>query len=153
MPEDPREMVEDDSSGESSEEIEEETGRIVEFPPGDYRIPPTRLPRPVGRIAPGHPLQRPLTISIILLALLLLVYIVVSFFTAPPQEPADDEPITFSEMYRESGAITYQDEIVQGWFLDAERQHFMTEDGRRFTYVDPHTREGDPVSGYWRLSE
>jgi hypothetical protein len=44
-------------------------------------------------------------------------------------------------------------EIVRGWFLDPERQHFMTEDGRRFTFVDSHTRDGERVSGHWRLME
>jgi hypothetical protein len=131
---------------------DDEHGRLVEFPADEVRMPPARLPQPVGKIAPGHPLLRPLTILIIILGIFVVIYLAASIIAGPPAaDVGEQEPL--SETYRESGAITYEGEIVHGWFLDPERQHFMTEDGRRFTYVDSHTRDGERVSGHWRLME
>lgn len=132
---------------------EEEKGRVVEFPPDPFEMPPQHLPDMIGRMEPGHPLKRPMTIAIIVLGILLVVLIALSIFSGPRPKPGEGEEATFSEMYREPGRITYEDKIIDGWFLDQERQHFMDKSGKRFTYVDSHEREGSPVSGYWRLVE
>ena len=132
---------------------EEKNGKIVEFPEDAVRMPPPRLPRPVGEIPPGHPFKKVVTVLLIVLGIFVVVYIAIAILSGPPPQPVENIPQSFSEMYREEGAITYEDEILQGWFLEPERQHFMSEDGRRFTYVDSHSREGEPVMGYWRLIE
>jgi len=132
---------------------DEEKGRIVRFPEDEVRMPPARLPGPIGEVPSTHPLRRPLAVLLVILGIFVLVYIAIAIFSGPPELPEDQAPQAFSEMYREPGAITYEDEIIRGWFLDPERQHFMTEDGRRFTYVDSHAREGEPVAGHWRLIE
>jgi hypothetical protein len=132
---------------------EEENGKIVEFPEDEVRMPPPRLPQPIGEIPPGHPFRKIITVLLIVLGIFVVVYIAIAIMSEPPPQPDENNPTSFSEMYREEGAITYQDEILHGWFLEPERQHFMSEDGRRFTYVDSHSREGEPVMGYWRLIE
>ncbi len=138
---------------------EKENGQVVDFPEDEIRMPPTRLPQTIGRMEKGHPLQRPMVIVIIILCVILVVSIIISIQMGPPPEIKNEtagavsNPEMFSEMYRESGAVTYEDEIIQGWFLDTERQHFMDENGRRFTFVDSHQREDFPVSGHWRLIE
>ena len=134
------------------EQEEDKEGRIVEFPEDAVRLPPERLPAPVGRIVRGHPLRRPLTIAILVLAILFAAYVVFSLFTAKSRSDPG-EPATFTGMYHDPGCITYQGERLEGWFLDPDCQHFQAEDGRRFTYVDPHAREGFPVTGHWRLME
>ena len=137
----------------NSDPHDEETGRLVEFPSDDARMPTQRLPRLIGKITPGHPLQRPMTIAIIILGLILLIFIAQAIIEGRRGPVDDTDQRGFSEMYREEGRITYQDDLLDGWFLDEDRQHFMALDGRRFTYVDSHTREGSPVTGYWRLIE
>ena len=132
---------------------EEQKGKVVEFPAEGDRMPPPRLPGPVGRIATGHPLLRPLAIALILLAILLAVQIVSAALGGGCRSPENKGPTTFTETYREPGTITYQGSKLRGWFLDSRRQHFMAEDGRRFTYVDSHERESSTVSGHWRLME
>jgi hypothetical protein len=133
--------------------LNEDGGEIVEFPVDSIRMPPQRLPQPIGRIAPGHPLQKPLTIAIWVLGLGIALIFVGSILSGMQIKSDDEYPLTFSEMYREAGAITYDGEIITGWFLDIGKQHFMDEEGKRFTYVDSHSREGQPVSGHWRLVE
>ncbi len=128
---------------------EEKNGELVDFPVEEIRMPPERLPRPVGRIASGHPLVRPLIIGFILLAIILGIQVIYSLVFPGGNEGRP----TFSESFREEGRIIYEGDRIQGWFLDTERQHFMTEDGRRFTYVDSHEREGAQVTGHWRLIE
>jgi hypothetical protein len=128
---------------------EEEKGKLVNFPADEERLPSARLPSMVGRIGEGHPLLRPLIIAFVVLAIILGVQVVVSLIGAHEK----NDRATFTESYREAGTITYEGGRLQGWFLDTERQHFLAQDGRRFTYVDAHSREGSPVSGYWRLVE
>lgn len=132
---------------------EEQEGQVVEFPSEEDRLPPPRLPSPVGHIGSGHPLRRPLVIALIILGLILAVHFLVTIVQGGCSAPNNSEPTTFMEMHREPGAIAYEGKRLQGWFLDVERQHFLAEDGRRFTYVDSHEREGYPVCGHWRLME
>ncbi|MFH1675929.1 MAG: hypothetical protein ABIC40_02805 [bacterium] len=133
-----------------------ETGKddrdgIIEFPSGSDRLPPNRLPGPLGKIAEGHPLKRPITIALIVLAIILIFSVVYGLVVKPPKE---NQNMSFpAGSYRESGAINYEEEKISGWFLDIEKQHFMADDGRRFTFVDSHEREGWPVSGHWRIVE
>jgi len=94
-----------------------------------------------------------MTIAIIVLAAIMLVFIAQAVIQGDRHQSDDDSRRGFSELYREEGKITYQDDLLDGWFLDEERQHFMAQDGRRFTYIDSHSREGSPVTGYWRLIE
>jgi len=132
---------------------DDESGQLVEFPHDETRMPTQSLPRLLGRVADGHPLRRPMTIAIIVLAAIMLVFIAQAVIQGDRHQSDDDSRRGFSELYREEGKITYQDDLLDGWFLDEERQHFMAQDGRRFTYIDSHSREGSPVTGYWRLIE
>ncbi len=131
---------------------EDEEARLVDFPVEKARIPPTRLPETIGRIAPGHPLTSPMIIALIALGIILAIHIIVSFTTKPSAQDTNSQT-TFSESSREPGSITYDGDRLRGWFLDEERQHFLAEDGSRFTYVDAHSRGGSPVAGHWRLIE
>jgi len=135
----------------TNETGKDDSGTIVEFPSDETRMPPSRLPNPIGKIPEGHPLKRPITIALIVLGVILIFSIVYGFVAKPPNGNGKDNFTTGS--YRESGTITYENEKISGWFLDIEKQHFMAEDGRRFTFVDSHEREGAPVSGHWRIVE
>jgi len=124
-----------------------EDDKIVEFPIEEIDIPIDRLPQPIGRVAEGHPLRKPLLMAIIILVLLVAGQIIYTVSTAPPQSTAREEA------FREQGGITYENERLTGWFIDPAHQHFEASDGREFTYVDPHNRENGRVSGHWREVE
>jgi hypothetical protein len=137
------ELVED----KPEDETEEESGKLVQFPSDAVRMPEPYLPRPVGRIARGHPLIRPLVILLVLFALVLAGHFVFTLFHGVPAryvQPASD-------IAREAGSITYEGRILDGWYMDPQREHFLSQDGTRYTYVDSHEREGSRVTGHWRI--
>ncbi len=139
-------------------EADENTGtddeeKIVEFPTDDIRMPTQRLPRDLGRIEDSHPLRKPLRIAIVVLGIFIMVVIVYAFITTPPADREEPGFTSFAESYREPGTITYLDRRIDGWFLEESREHFMDQDGNRYTYVDSHMREGFRVIGHWRLIE
>jgi hypothetical protein len=138
---------------EDFKEDPEENGRILEFPSDDIRMPTQRLPRDVGRVADHHPLQLPLRIAIIILGITIVVMAGSAVFKAIRSGMNDTGRPSIVNSYRESGAITYMDQRIEGWFLEESRQHFMDQDGNRYTYVDSHEREGSQVMGYWRKME
>jgi hypothetical protein len=154
---DPKDQIPPVDGGEAEESEtdfpDEAKGELVEFPKDPIRMPFQSLPKPVGRIAEGHPLARPMMWAIALIALILLTYIFGSIIHSYVARNSASVPNPISESYRESGAITYEEHIIRGWFLDSERQHFLSEDGKRFTYVNPHEREDSPVTGFWRIME
>jgi hypothetical protein len=132
---------------------EEKDPVLVEFPVDSLRMPEPLLPRPIGRISQGHPLIRPLITILMVFVLAVVVFFIVGYFKMS-NTPADRlNPQSIGAEYREEGKITWQDTRLDGWFLDSAHEHFMSTDGRRFTYVSSHQREGSPVSGYWRLVE
>lgn len=126
--------------------------KVIEFPTDEIRMPTQRLPRDLGRIEDSHPLQKPLRIAIVVLGIIILAVIVYAFITAPG-EVREEPGTSFAESYREPGIITYLDRRIDGWFLEESREHFMDQDGNRYTYVDSHMREGFRVIGHWRLIE
>jgi len=133
---------------------EEENGTLIEFPGDEIRMPTQMLPETLGRVDDDHPLRKPILILIIILAVFLLGVMIYVFAggTLPGQKAQTDQS-SMVDSYKEDGRITYQDEIITGWFVDPERQHFMDQDGIRYTYVDPHDREGHRVAGHWRIME
>jgi hypothetical protein len=126
---------------------------LIEFPGDSMRMPEPLLPRPVGRIAEGHPLKRPLAIAIVVLLIIFFSHFLYTLLTGAASRTDPSQAGAFSSQYREDGSITYQDKILDGWFLESGHEHFMATDGRRFTYVTQHEREGSVVTGYWRLIE
>jgi len=138
------------------EEIkEEENGKLVDFPGDEVMMPPQRLPENLGRVDDDHALRKPILVLIIILGVFLAGVLVYTFAggTLPGQKSPGANESSIVDTYREAGSITYQDKIINGWFLDTERQHFMDNKGVRYTYVDPHEREGHRVTGYWRILE
>jgi len=127
---------------------QEQNGKLVKFPLDGERLPPQRLPKMVGKIDEGHPLLKPLVIAFILLAIILGIQVLVSIYS--PNRQTENRS-SFAETFRESGTITYGGERIDGWFLDSERQHFLSADGQRYTYVNPHERDGKRISGHWRI--
>jgi hypothetical protein len=149
-------MPEDGINKEIEEELEqesEEKGRILEFPTDGIRMPTQRLPRDVGRITDHHPLQLPLRISIIILGIVIVIMAGSAIFKAIRSGMMDSGRPSILNTFREPGAITYMDKRIEGWFIEESRQHFMDQDGNRYTYVDSHAREGSRVIGYWRKIE
>ena len=134
------------------EEEEREEGILVRFPTDATRMPEPFLPGPLGRVDSSHPLRRPLLIAIIVLFILLFAQITITLISES-RKSANVKSSSLSESYREEGTINYQGKALKGWFLEPERQHFMAEDGRKFTYVNPHKRGDTYVPGYWRLVE
>jgi len=134
---------------------EEENGTLIEFPGDQVRMPTQNLPDTLGRVDDDHPLRKSILFLILILAVVLAGVLIYAFAggTFPSQQDADSSQAPVVETYREAGNITYQDEIIDGWFIDSERQHFMDSDGVRYTYVDPHDREGRVIAGYWRAME
>ena len=134
---------------------EEENGTLIEFPGDQIRMPTQRLPDTLGRVDDDHPLRKSISFLILLLAVILVGVLIFAFSggTFPGQDDADSSQAPVVETYRENGNITYQDEIIDGWFVDPERQHFMDSNGVRYTYVDPHDRGGRVVAGHWRVME
>lgn len=141
-------MPEENINGRSDEK-----GRLVEFPSDEIRMPTQELPHDLGRIDDSHPLQKPLRIAIVILGFVIVVMIGSAILTSFHTGRTDSERPSILESYRESGTITYMDERIEGWFLEETREHFMDNDGNRYTYVDSHTREGARVMGYWRKLE
>jgi hypothetical protein len=129
----------------------EEDGKLVEFPADAFRMPEPLLPRPVGRIASGHPLKRPLAIALVIFVLILAADFVVTLFHAAHSSADRGNRGAYSNTFRDPGAITYGNQHLNGWFLDPQHEHFQSEDGRRFTHVDSHEREGSEVTGHWRI--
>ena len=136
---------------------EEVNGKLVEFPGEEIRMPTQMLPDNLGRVDDDHPLRKSISNLILILGVFLAVVLIYAFAGGrlpgqkPPSESGDQAAVV--ETYREAGSITYQDEIIDGWFVDPDRQHFMDADGVRYTYVDPHDREGHRVAGHWRIME
>jgi len=139
--------------GEALSPEEQEKGIVIEFPENGVRMPTQNLPNVLGRIEDDHPFRRPLGKAIIILGVFLLGYILFASITCDSGRQDSEVREQLTEMFNHPGSITYDGEILAGWFLDSEMQHFMAEDGRRFTYVDPHAREDSPVSGHWRQRE
>jgi hypothetical protein len=138
---------------EKSDDVRNNKGVLVDFPEDGFRMPPQRLPHEIGRVDESHPFRKSVVVILISLIIFLAGFIFLAGATCMSSEKEGDSVKAVTEMFREPGSITYQKEILHGWFLDEKRQHFLAEDGRRFTYVDSHSREGSPVSGYWRLIE
>jgi len=138
---------------EKGPEIQEkpEEGKLVEFPADVVRMPEPLLPRPVGRIAEGHPLKRPLVILLLIFLLVLIGHFLFLVIKGPAGSDGEGNRSAISETYREAGSITYLDKRLDGWFLEPSHEHFMAHDGRRFTYVQGHERGESQVSGYWRI--
>jgi hypothetical protein len=130
----------------------EEDGKIVEFPSDETRMPTQELPRVLGRIPDSHPLQKPLRIAILVLGIVILIMVISAVYTSLRNATNTNESQIINP-YREPGTITYMDQRIEGWFLEESREHFMDKDGKRYTYVDSHTREGSRVMGYWRKME
>ncbi len=132
---------------------EEEQGELIDFPTDGSRLPPQPLPDNIGLIADDHPLRRPLAVAIIMFLSVLAGYFIFVAIYGQASSSNTAEWNSFTGQYEQAGKITYEEQILSGNFLDQEMQHFQSEDGRRFTYVDSHEREGSPVTGYWRLIE
>ncbi|HEX9743800.1 MAG TPA: hypothetical protein VGB30_00075 [bacterium] len=128
--------------------VDDEDEKLVEFPSDSVAFPTPGLPGNLGRIDEGHPLKRPLMIAIIIFAIIFLTAVIYSIIS--PQQDTSGQAKT---EYREQGGIVWQDESLRGWFLDPNHQNFESDDGGKFTYVDPHNRENGNVAGHWRKIE
>jgi len=134
------------------EEFVNDEGEIIEFP-GDVdefeRVPFPGVPHELGEIPPGHALIKPL---LVLIAALILFVLLFAGLTCLSRGDVQDTPADPAG-YRESGSIVYLNESMEGWYLDPDHQHFMDSEGKRYTLVDEHLREGSQVESHWRIME
>jgi hypothetical protein len=133
-----------------SPESKPEEGKLVEFPSDLVHDEEMSESVAVGHIETARQLKLIFTITIAVLAILLTAHFLYSLHLSNSGEHQKAGNVISDEI-REEGTIMVGDKPLRGWFIDPTHEHFMSQDGRRFTYINPHEREGSTVNGYWRI--
>jgi hypothetical protein len=94
-----------------------------------------------------------LAVAVVAFVLLLAGHFIYSLLGANARLEGHRAGSSILQEYHEDGAITYENIILQGWYLDPLHEHFMATDGRKFTFVNSHQRKDSTVIGYWRIIE
>lgn len=140
-----------DNDTHNSPEDEPEEGKLVEFPSESVRGEEKEGPGLCEKAWAARSLKTIFTLTISALVIILTSHFLYSLYLSNTREDNIKAGGSISDEFREDGTITVGNKPLRGWFLDPSHEHFMSQDGRRFTYINPHEREGSNVNGYWRI--